>query len=137
MRIYIAIHSGRGWGKGREVEALIASAGVDAIGSALLRLRLLNDAKAFPVALRMLQPVVRTKLKRAGLATTTEAGKRATTKGLRAWIALKEASEISVGRPPARIAARRVTCWGSVKKPKIASRSAWLPANSNASTGGP
>lgn len=87
MRMYIAIHSGRGWGRGREIDALMAAAGVDAIGTALLRLRLLNDAKVFPQALRLLQPLVKARLKRVGLATSGEAGRRATTKGLRAWIA--------------------------------------------------
>ena len=87
LRAYVAAHAPTRAGQRSATDALIATAGLDRLGAALLRLRLLADQHEYGPTLRHLQPAVRKELAIRGLATSGEAARRAAARALRAWLA--------------------------------------------------
>jgi len=87
LRAYVAAHAPTRAGQRSATDALIATAGLDRLGAALLRLRLVGDAHEYGPTLRHLQPAVRRELAIRGLATSGEAARRAASRALRAWLA--------------------------------------------------
>ncbi len=87
IRRFVQAHAVKGSGSRSARESvMIACAGADELGLALMRLRLLDDRYQFVVALRALQPIVRRDLKRKRVQASGESSRRATAKALRAWL---------------------------------------------------